>query len=631
MPPEPVIPFAYPISAVVGMDDVKTALECLLVNPSLRTVLICGEAGTAKSTVARAVAGISSKRLIECPSGIADEQLLGGIDIEKAVKTGETEMEPGLLHRADGNILCVDDIDLMDVGVLTSLFDAVLTGRVRIERGPISVEYGCDTVLIATMNSGESGMSPHHMDRFSICVRADTQEPRGRAEIVRRNIDCSRNPRGFRDAYVAEEDLLRKGLEKAAGILPTVGIPDELVDLIGELCARIGAQGSRGDLAVAGCSRALAALDNRDRVLKKDVDEAALLCLTHRVDDVPPPQTSIEDDDRPEEAPAGSGSGEPRDAGPPEDGSGTDGGSGSDSMPEDRPRNDGAPEDAEETVFGADEQFRVVDYIPQDRTHRKGAGPRKGNRALVESGDGTGKCSRYRVPAGATRDIAFGATILAAAPHQRSRGRNGSSLIIEKRDIREKVRRRRSGCTLLFLVDASGSLGVKRRMTTVKGTVMSMLRDSYIKRDRVGLMAFRRDSAEMILPPTRSVEYGYRMLEDLPTGGRTPLGEALVQAGSFMTAYSRCNRGEQCFIVLVTDGRANVPLEAGRDVNEEIRSLAEGLTIPGVRWIVVDAGARYPRFDDAEVLAADLGAGYFRLDDMNADRFAESIRSVIDG
>ena len=248
---------------------------------------------------------------------------------------------------------------------------------------------------------------------------------------------------------------------------------------------------------------------------------------------------------------------------------------------------------------------------------------------MAESSDTTGRYARSRIPDGRVVDLAFDATVRAAAPYQRSRERGDLAMTITSQDIRVKVRERRSGCTILFLVDASGSLGVRRRMAAVKGAVLSMLRDSYVKRDRIGMMAFRRDSTELILPPTRSVEYSYRKLEELPTGGKTPLAEALVTAEEFMTSYSRSHQGESCYVVLITDGRANVPLREGMDANEEVIGLAGEISIPQVKWIVVDASTGYIRFDNAERLAQELGGIYFRLEDLNADRLAESVRAAI--
>jgi magnesium chelatase subunit D len=248
---------------------------------------------------------------------------------------------------------------------------------------------------------------------------------------------------------------------------------------------------------------------------------------------------------------------------------------------------------------------------------------------MVESSNSSGRYARSRIPSEKTHDIAFDATVRAAAPYQKSRDHSDLAINIQNQDVREKVREMRAGCTILFLVDASGSLGVRKRMTAVKGAILSMLRDSYVKRDRIGMMAFRRDSAELILPPTRSVEYSYRKLEEMPTGGKTPLSEALVTVNEYMTSYSRAHMGEMCYVVLITDGRANVPLAEGVNANEEVLKLAEDMVIPQVRWVVIDASAGFIRFDNAERLAQALGGTYFRLEDLNADRLAESVRAVI--
>jgi magnesium chelatase subunit D len=225
--------------------------------------------------------------------------------------------------------------------------------------------------------------------------------------------------------------------------------------------------------------------------------------------------------------------------------------------------------------------------------------------------------------------VAFDATIREAAPFQRVRESNGLAFNIRSHDIRVKVREVRSGCTILFLVDASGSLGVRKRMSAVKGAVMSMLKDSYVRRDRIGLMEFRRDSAELILPPTRSVEYSFKLLEDMPTGGRTPLSQALVTVSEYMGSYARSHKGEKCHVVLITDGHANVPLSKDVDASSEARKVASDIHVPNLGWIVIDASAKYSRLDDAELLAAELGGVYLRLESLDADRIADNIRSLI--
>ena len=283
----------------------------------------------------------------------------------------------------------------------------------------------------------------------------------------------------------------------------------------------------------------------------------------------------------------------------------------------------------DDMVFEIGDQFRVIDYLEDRRRKVSKTSAKKGRRMMVESSDSSGRYARSRIPSDKTHDIAFDATVRAAAPYQKSRDHNDMAINIQKQDVREKVREMRAGCTILFLVDASGSLGVRKRMAAVKGAVLSMLRDSYVKRDRIGMMAFRRDSAELVLPPTRSVEYSYRKLEEMPTGGKTPLSEALVTVNEYMTSYSRSHVGEMCYIVVITDGRANVPLQEGANANEEVLKLAEDMAIPQVKWIIIDASAGFMRFDNAERLAMALEGTYFRLEDLNADRLAESVRAAI--
>ena len=616
----------FPFTAVVGMDDGKRALECALINPNIRTVLLRGGSGSAKTTLARAAAGITDRKIINCPLNVTDEQLFGGIDIEEAMKTGKTVLQPGLLSKADGNILYIDDVNLMDRGMLAGILDAVLTGIVHVERGPISATYECNTTLVATMNPDDSDLSSHTLDRFDLCAYAPPADEKQRSAILTRNMSFAQDSERFAELYSEDEENERTKVSRGTKILPLVTISDELISVISELCIKVAADGLRGDVAMVNCAKSLAALNGRDEVMKKDVEEAAVLCLPHRRNyDMPPPPPPPEPPEEPPEEDDNDDQEEP----PEEE---EDDEQEQDDQEDQQPPDVPPPEmpDLEEMMFEIGRQFRVIDYLDTNERLPARTKTRKGRRAMAISADGTGRYARAKFPDGKTNDIAFDATIRAAAPYQRARHSDDLSLVIESQDIRMKVRERRSGCTLLFLVDASGSLGVRRRMATVKGAILSMLRDSYVKRDRIGLMAFRRDSAEMILPPTKSVEYSYKCLEEMPTGGKTPLGEALVRVNEYMTAYARCHIGERCYIILVTDGRANVPLQEGMNANEEVQKMAEDMSIPHVKWIVVDASASFPRFDNAERLAEKMGARYFRLEDLDADRFAEGVKAAID-
>lgn len=617
----------FPFTAVVGMDDSKRALECALINPSIKAVLIRGRCGSAKTTLARAVGSITDRMVVNCPLNITDEQLFGGIDVEQAMRTGEATLQPGLLSKADGNILYIDDINLMDRGMLAGILDVIATGVVNVERGPISSSYHCDTTLIATMNPDDCDVSSHVLDRFDLCAYSPEMTEEQRASILQRNMEFCDDQEGFLKSFSKTEEAERRKMATASKILSMVTISDELIDVISELCIKVGADGLRGDLAMVNCSKSLAALNGRDEVMKKDVEEAAVLCLPHRrnYDQPPPPpeepQEQDEDDGQQQNDDQNETSEQDEDQQQYDD------------HQDDLEQNGQLPmemPDLEKMMFEIGRQFRVIDYLDSNERLPSRTKTRKGRRVMAISADGTGRYARSKIPVGDKRDIAFDATLRAAAPYQNVRERNGLSFVIEPQDIRTKVRERRSGNTLLFLVDASGSLGVRKRMSTVKGAILSMLKESYVKRDRIGMMAFRRDSAEIILPPTKSVEYSYKCLEEMPTGGKTPLSEALIRVNEYMTAYARCHVGERCFVILVTDGRANVPLQEGKDANEEVQRIAEDIGVPNVRWIVVDASGGFMRFDNAQRLAEKMGARYFRLEDLDADRFAEGVKAAID-
>lgn len=614
----------YPFTAVYGMEDAKRALACTQVDPDLRTVLIRGGPGTAKTVLARSFGSLCGRRVVNVPLNATEERIFGGLDMEATVRDGTPVASMGLLREADGGILYVDDANLMDQRLLLSVLDCVREGEVVLEREGISCTYTTDTVLVATMNPEDSDVGSHVLDRFDLCAYSDFPDGDipGRREVLRRSLRFNDDGELFASEQSEAESAFLDVIRRGRAALPLVTVSDELMEVAVGLTERIGCEGSRGGISLIRAARAIAAMNGNDAVSRKDLEEAAMIALPHRrgyapePPGSPPPQQDIDQDGREDGADD-----------PPDDvDGGRDGSPKDDNRPEDGDDDSRIQSILDDMMFEIGRQFRVIDYLESGPSRILHTSSRKGRRGLAESTDSTGRYVRARVPEDRVADVAFDATLRAAAPYQRNRTHDGLAVTIEKQDIRRKVRERRSGCTILFLVDASGSLGVRRRMSAVKGAVMSMLRDSYVKRDSVGLMAFRRDSAELLLPPTRSVEYSYRRLEDMPTGGKTPLPEALVSAEEFMTAYTRSHPGELCYVVLVTDGRANVPLTPGADANEESVRIASDISIPCTSWIVIDAGAGYVRFDHARRLAEGLKGTYLRLEELDADRIADVVR-----
>ena len=289
----------FPFSAVLGMDDAKRAIECAMVNPRIRTVLIRRGPGSAKTVLARSAGVLFGRTLVNVPLNVTEEQLFGGMDIDATIREGRPVVQKGLLSRAHGGMLYVDDINLLDQRVLASLLDCVATGNVILEREGVSAEYGCDTVLIATMNPSDSDISSHLLDRFDLCAYSgfpDAEE--GRSEILRRNMSYYSDPVSFRSMYSDDDASVRNKVERAAELLPLVSVSDDLLGVAVELAGKVLADGHRGDISLINAAMSIAALNGRDEVMRKDIEEAAMICLVHRRNYVPEPPSQNEEQDR---------------------------------------------------------------------------------------------------------------------------------------------------------------------------------------------------------------------------------------------------------------------------------------------------------------------------------------------
>jgi magnesium chelatase subunit D len=203
-------------------------------------------------------------------------------------------------------------------------------------------------------------------------------------------------------------------------------------------------------------------------------------------------------------------------------------------------------------------------------------------------------------------------------------------MVIYRRDWREKVREKRIGSLILFVVDSSGSMGAQGRMVASKGAVMSLLLDAYQKRDRVAMITFRRREAAILLPPTSSIEVAGRLLREMPVGGRTPLSAALVKAYEVLTPQMRRDPNLRPLAILVTDGKANAGLGEGASVIAEALQLAERLGHDSrIRWIVVDTEEQKGvRLGLAQQIAAALHGDYYHIDGLKASDLIDVVKGL---
>jgi magnesium chelatase subunit D len=220
------------------------------------------------------------------------------------------------------------------------------------------------------------------------------------------------------------------------------------------------------------------------------------------------------------------------------------------------------------------------------------------------------------------------ATVAAAAPHQRLRGRTGAGLVLQRADLRRAQREGREGNLVLFAVDASGSMAARRRMAAVSGAVLSLLRDAYQRRDKVGLVSFRAAGAEVVLPPTSSVPAAQARLAGLRTGGRTPLADGLLRARRLLAAERLRDPRRRPLLVVLTDGRATVAARPGGDPVGDACRAAGLLAADGVATVVVDCETGPVRLGLAARVAAAAGAPLVTLADLSADRVAAVVHAA---
>ncbi|MEV7690019.1 putative cobaltochelatase [Streptomyces bungoensis] len=662
----------FPFTAVVGQDDLRLALLLNAVSPAVGGVLVRGEKGTAKSTAVRALSALMPEldvvsgcrfscdpgspdpacpdgphepgafetrpaRMVELPVGASEDRLVGALDIERALAEGVKAFEPGLLADAHRGILYVDEVNLLHDHLVDLLLDAAAMGASYVEREGVSVRHASKFLLVGTMNPEEGELRPQLLDRFGLTVEvAASREPDQRVEVVRRRLAYDDDPAGFAARWAGEETAVRQRIAAARELLPRVRLGDGALRQIAATCAAFEVDGMRADIVMARTATALAAWAGRTDVLAEDVRQAALLALPHRRRRNPFDAPGLDEDrlDETLEQFSGEGDGDGGDDDPGPDGpDGPDGpGGGGGPAPDSAPDGDGgsaarpeAGEGGQPQGSGSREQaptraaqpFRTkVLSVPGVG---EGAAGRR-SRARTEHGRTTGA----RRPRGALTKLHLAATVLAAAPHQRARGRSGPGLVVRRDDLRQAAREGREGNLVLFVVDASGSMAARQRMGAVKGAVLSLLLDAYQRRDKVGLVTFRGASAEVALPPTSSVDAAAARLESLPTGGRTPLAAGLLRAHEVLRVERLRDPARRALVVVVTDGRATGGPEPVALAGRAARLFAAD----GVASVVVDCEAGPVRLGLAGRLAGELGGTAVTLQELRADSITGLVREV---
>ncbi|MFZ5595863.1 MAG: putative cobaltochelatase [Bacillota bacterium] len=673
--------FIFPFSAITCQEKMKKALLLNAVNHRIGGVLVRGEKGTAKSTAVRALAALlpeieviegcpfncnpdeparlchlcrdrlsagrkleKKRRLVQVvdlPVSATEDRVVGSLDFEHTIRHGCPRFEPGLLARANRGIIYIDEINLLDDHIVDVLLDAAAMGVNVVEREGISFSHPAEFILVGTMNPEEGDLRPQLLDRFGLCVQVEgVTDPGRRVEIARRREAFDADPIGFIAEWSEEEQSLRERIVTARRLLPAVTIAPESLDLVAGLSMEALVAGHRADIIMAAAARTIAAWNGRAEVIEGDVYEAAELVLFHRAREAPPPPPEQPDPPREEqeETPEQEEENDSREQELPEQPEETP------QLPEqenmehgDQEQQEDQQQDGEqenntpppaaprEMVFAVGQPFPVKRIsLERDRILRKGSGRRSRTSTASKAGRYVRSTMQRK-----NDDLAFDATMRAAAPYQVRRRRYGVAIAIESGDIREKVREKRIGNFLLFVVDASGSMGAQQRMVETKGAILSLLLDAYQKRDRIGMVAFKGNTAETLLPPTSSVEMAHKLLEELPTGGKTPLSAGLAKAYEVAKAHLYKDPNISPLLIIISDGKGNVSLGADKPLVEARRAAEMIRAEDRIKTLVVDVEKNgFLTFGLAKELAQILGADYYKIDDLKADTLVQAVKRM---
>lgn len=633
-----VIASTLPFPALVGLDSARQALLLLAVDPRLGGAVLGAGVGTGKSTLMRSFAHLlemveeriaqgngdspplkaKDAPFVELPLGVTEDRLLGGLDLEATLATGVRVHRSGLLARANTGMLYADAVNLLDDSVINHLLAALDSGVVRVERDGLSMVERSRFGMLATYDPAEGPPRRHLLDRIGLVVAPISQAPTvARAEVVRRNL---RNSNGKpNEDWVDEEELLAAMIAAARDTLPSVRISDDqLKQLIGAALA-LGVEGQRADLFATRAALAAAALAGRDEVNEEDLERAIRYVILPRATRAP----QFEPEEAPDQPP-------PPPESPPEENE-------DEQPPEDQPPT--PPDEVptiEDLVLSALDSDVPLDVLETPFMMRRQG--RSGSRGTTSGQRGRHIRSIPGRPGDGRLDII--ATLRAAAPWQRTRRehidvrRKGPQprILLRADDLHIKKFRSKAGTLFCFVVDASGSMAL-HRMRQAKGAINTLLQQAYVHRDQVALLAFRGERAELLLPPSQSVELAKRALDVLPTGGGTPLGAALLSA--YQIAEQASSRGiHRTTIVLITDGRPNVPLNPDPSLDkqqrmaiaqEEVQRLSGKLRAAGIGAVVIDTQRSFVSRGEAQKLASWLGGRYVYLPQGRGEEIAQAV------
>ncbi len=644
----------YPFTAIVGQDLMKLALILNAINPKIGGVLIKGTKGTAKSTAVRALADLLPEikiikdcpfncnpdnlkeschacqhkiienkldesdiesrkmRVINLPINATEDRVVGTIDIKKALEEGLKALEPGILAEANRNILYIDEVNLLADNVADVLLDSAAMGINIIEREGISIHHPSNFILVGTMNPEEGNLRPQLLDRFGLSVEAKPiLDIDKRVLIIKYSEQYHIDPHEFHDRFEHEQKILREKIVNARKIIDNVQISEEQLKKIAQLSVQLEIDSHRADITINITAKTIAAFNGRKEVVDDDIKIAAKLALAHRLRKLPFEENVIDEEEIDkmfnEEQQLEEQATLP---------------------PDSKEINEKMINNIKERTFDIDTSINA-DRVLEKKRMKKQMNT-SGQRLLHPTQDKKGKYISGQKPKNfnftSSADIAVLQTLNTAALESENKEavKNGDKLKVREEHIHVKRRIGKSSYLIIFCVDASGSMGANDRMQAVKGVIFSLLQSNYVYRDKVSLVVFRGDDAEVILPPTRSTDLAYKLLKEVPTGGTTPLVTGLSKALNIALEEKRKSTGYIPLIILISDARGNVFF---KDPIKDIMNIGKEITKNGIDMIIIDTEATDVKLGINKKFAEASNALYYHISNMNQENVSSVLES----
>jgi len=663
----------FPFSAIVGQENIKKALILNAINPSIGGVLIKGDKGTGKTTAVRALADLlpsikvvkgcpfncnpddksslcdscisedmkiedKKMRVVELPLGSTEDRVVGSINIEKALKEGIRALEPGILAEANRNILYIDEINLLDDNIVDVLLDAAAYGMNIVEREGISLSHPSRFILVGTMNPAEGELRPQLSDRIGLhIVTHSIMDIKDRVEIMARREEFESDSESFVNKFRKEQQKILENVLSARKLLKDVNASSEIMKAIAHVSVNVGVDGHRADIAILKTAKTIAAYNKHVEVTYDDLKEAIILVLGERlpksyeqekikqmleraiskIKEEENQEDTQEDEDQSQENSYDSKT-DPEGVEEPDE---SDGDEDDDLVPEENHEEEQdipaeQPEGQDEEKKGMKLQSKEEDSVDADNEEidikkllkMKGTKKNRLYGKRVDSKTHKGKYIKSKLPKKDNRDIAIDATLRAAAI------RSNGQIKVENDDIRQKVRKHGARASIALVVDISGSMFSKRKANKVKGILNQLIEDTARHKDRISIIGFKGQEAEVIVPATRCAISFKDHVDNIRVGGTTPLASG-IKKGFEILKKEKTKREYIPIMIILTDGMPNVGINESptRDAINAAKNLKEN----NITTIVVnfEKSVKYGRSTNMEVALAS-GGRYYDLEDI---------------